>query len=52
MPHQRALQVRVGVVFAGLMMPIVEARRRELLEPHLEIVNEAVLPVVDVDARR
>src|SRR5947207_7306103 len=31
------------------MMPIVEARGRELVEPHLKVVNQTVLPVVDVD---
>src|SRR6266511_2267032 len=28
--HQRALQVRVGVVFAGLVMPVIQSRRRQL----------------------
>ena len=50
MPHQRAFQVRIGVVFAGLMMAVVEARRRELLQPDLKVVDQPVLPVVDVDA--
>src|SRR5262245_50250520 len=28
------------------MMPVVEAGRRELLEPDLEVVNQSILPVV------
>src|SRR4051794_30796495 len=48
MPHQCAFQVGVGVVLAGLVVSIVETGRRQLLEPDLEIVNQSVLPVVDV----
>src|SRR5829696_7272788 len=32
MPHDRALQMRIGVVFAGLMMLVRKTRRRQLLE--------------------
>ena len=46
MPHDRTLQVGVGVVFACLVVAIVPAGRGELLEPSLEIVDEAILPVV------
>src|SRR5689334_11096780 len=52
MAHQRALQVRVGVVLAGLMMPVRQPRRREFLEPHLKILDQPALPVIDVDAGR
>src|SRR5688572_27809941 len=48
MPHERALEMGIGIVFASLMMLVVEPRRRQLLQPDLEVVNEAVLPVVDV----
>src|SRR5687768_12327900 len=50
MTHDGAFEVRIGVVFAGLMMAVIEPCRRELLQPDLKIVNESVLPVVDVDA--
>src|SRR5436190_3414100 len=50
MAHDGALQVRVGVVFSGLMMAIIEAGRRQLLEPRLKVRDQAALPVVDVDA--
>src|SRR5690348_13924273 len=43
--------MRVGVVLACLVMTVRAARGRELLEPLLEIVDETVLPIVDVDTR-
>src|SRR4051812_16866801 len=49
--HDRALQMRVGVVLAGLVMAVRQSRRRELLEPDLEILDEPVLPVIHVHAR-
>src|SRR5262245_10460803 len=52
MAHDRPLQVRVGVVLARLMVLVRQARRRELLEPGLEVLDEPALPVVHVDARR
>src|SRR5438034_3487285 len=48
--HDGALQVSIGVVLTRLVMPIVEARRGELLAPDLEVVDETVLPVVHVHA--
>src|SRR5574339_417957 len=51
-PQDGALQVRVGIVLAGLVMLVRQPRRRELLEPRLEVLDQSVLPVVDVDARR
>ena len=42
----------VGVVFASLMVRVRQAGWRQLLEPFLEIVDEAILPVVDVNAGR
>ena len=45
--HDGALQVRIGVVLARLVMLVGEARRRQLLEPYLKIMNQAVFPVVD-----
>src|ERR1700741_2349640 len=51
MSHQRALEMRVRVVLTCLMMTIVESRRRQLLEPYLEVVDEPTLPIVDVHGR-
>src|SRR5688500_13123960 len=52
MAHDRALQVRVSVVLAGLVVAVRQPGRRELLQPHLEILDQPILPVVHVDARR
>src|SRR5688572_13338415 len=49
--HERALQVRIGIVFARLMVLVRHARRRELLQPDLEVLDQTAFPVVDVDAR-
>ena len=49
MPHDRALQMGVRVVLTGLVMLVRQPRRRELLEPDLKILDEAALPVVDVN---
>src|SRR5262245_61151062 len=49
MTHDCAFQMCVRVVFASLVVPVVEPRRRQLLEPRLKIVNQAVLPVVHID---
>src|SRR5687768_1619319 len=46
--HECPLQVCVGVVLARLMMAVVQTGGRELLQPLLKIVDQAVLPVVDV----
>src|SRR5262252_7575372 len=48
MAHDRAFQMRVGIVFAGLVMPVVEARGRELLQPHLKVADQTVFPVVHI----
>src|SRR5215510_2654538 len=47
--HDGAFQMRVRVVFAGLMVPVVETGGRQLLEPRLKIVNQAVLPVIHIN---
>src|SRR5262245_46187086 len=51
MTHDRAFQVCIGVVFAGLVVAVVETGGRELFEPDLKIVNQAVLPVVHINTR-
>ena len=46
-----ALQVRIGVVLACLVMAVIQAGRSELLEPHLKVGDEPVFPVVHEHAR-
>ena len=50
--HDLAFQVGVGVVFAGAIVAILRGRltRRELLQPDIVIVQEAVLGIIDVNA--
>src|SRR5258708_7571940 len=43
-PHERPFQVRVGIVLARLVMRVGQARGGQLLEPRLEILDQAVLP--------
>src|SRR6516225_8780240 len=50
MTHDRPFEMRVGVVLAGLVMVIRQPGGRQLFEPRLKVLDEAVLPVVDVDA--
>ena len=52
MVHDRALQMRVGVVFSGLVMTVVKPGWRELLEPDLKVVKQSRFPVVHEDAGR
>src|SRR5262245_15605610 len=47
--HQRALEMRVGIVLTGLVMAIVPGGRK-LLEPHHAAVLQATLLVVHPDA--
>src|SRR5215213_762697 len=44
MAENSSLQVRVRVVFARLVMPVIETRRGELLEPDLDIADQPALP--------
>ena len=44
MPHDRALQVRVGIVLARLVMAVGQARGRKLFQPDLEVLNQPVFP--------
>src|SRR5205814_3801175 len=50
MPHDRPLQMRVCIVFASLMVAVVQTGGRQLLEPLLKVVDESILPVVHVNA--
>src|SRR5215472_19236972 len=52
MAKQHPLEVRIGIVFAGLVMAIVESVRRELFEPLHDIVPQTRFVVVDEYARR
>jgi hypothetical protein len=49
--HEQRLEVRVGVVFAGLVVAVVGLGWREVLEPAPDVVEEALFVVVDEDAR-
>src|SRR6185436_11874899 len=51
-PHERPLQMGVGVVFTRLVVAIRQPGGRELLQPFLKVVNQAIFPVVHVDRRR
>src|SRR5579871_3221308 len=42
----------VAVVFAGLMVLVIRALRRQLLQPLADILNQAVLKVIYVDRGR
>src|SRR5207253_585383 len=49
-PHDGTPQMRVSVIFAGLVMPVRQTRWRQFLEPRLEVLDESAFPIVDVDA--
>jgi hypothetical protein len=51
--HDLALEVRIRVIFAGAVMSVLPGRlvRREFLQPHVIIVQQTILRVVDVNAR-
>src|ERR1039457_4081999 len=51
MVHQQALQVRIAVGFAGAVMAVVLAERRQLFEPLVDIGDQPVFRVVDIHAR-
>ena len=50
--QKKRFQVRVGVIFASLVMTVLGSGWRELFQPLTDVVNEPALVVVDVDARR
>src|SRR6516162_9041284 len=52
MTDQQVLQMSVPVVLAGAMVPIVLAEGRQLLQPFLNVGNEAVFGIVDIDPGR
>ena len=41
--QQERLEVRVGVVLAGLVMAVIRLRRSELFQPSADVVDEAAL---------
>src|ERR1035437_9433511 len=51
MMHQQALQVRIAVGFAGAVMAVVLAERRQFFEPFVDIGDQPVFRVVDIHAR-
>jgi hypothetical protein len=50
--QQQTLEVRVAVVLAGFVMAVVFAKRGELFQPFVDILNEARLVVVDINGGR
>ena len=49
MMQQQRLEMRVAVVFAGLMMLVVRPRRGQLLKPLTDVFNQPALMVVHVN---
>jgi hypothetical protein len=50
--HNLAFEMRVGVVFPGAVVVVLRRRfmRRELFQPNIVVVEQAVLGIVDIDA--
>src|SRR5207302_6170824 len=51
MMDQQRLQVGIAVILTGLMMLVVLAKRSQMLQPLVDVFDQAALIVVDVDAR-
>ena len=50
MVDQETLQVGVAVRLAGAVVPVARVERSHLLQPLVDILYEAVLRIVDIDA--
>jgi hypothetical protein len=50
--EEQGFEVSIGVVFAGLVVLVSRPARRKFFEPDADVLDEAVLVVVDVDGRR
>ena len=50
MMNQQRLEVRVAIILAGLVMFVVLAKRSQMLQPLVDVLNEPALIVVDVNA--
>src|SRR5580704_16065528 len=50
--HEHRLEMRVAVVLTGAVVPVVFARRRQLLQPLPDVGMQAALVIVDEHARR
>src|SRR5262245_53587852 len=46
--HEQTLQVRVAVIFAGLVMAVVLAKRSQLFQPLINVLYEPRLMIVHV----
>ena len=42
----------VSIIFSGLVVAVILAKRCELLEPFIDVLNQAGLVVVDINGRR
>src|SRR5437868_9656016 len=47
--QQQTLEVRVAIVLTGLMVAVGLAKRRELLQPLVDILNQARFVIVHID---
>src|ERR1700721_2021351 len=52
MVNQQRLQMRIPVVLARLMMFVVFAKRRQMLQPPVNILDQSALVVVNVNSSR
>src|SRR5262249_35266914 len=50
--NQNALQMRVTIVLAGVMVMVVGVDRCKSLQPLVDIPDQPLLPVIYIDARR
>ena len=48
MPDQQIFQMRVAVVLAGAMMPIIHTVGSQLLQPFVDIRNQSRFGIVDI----
>lgn len=49
MVQQQGFQMRVGVVFAGLVVFVLRALGSQLFEPFADVFDEAALEIVHID---
>ena len=52
MMDQQRFEMRVAVVFTRVMMFVVLAKRRQIFQPLVDVLNQAAFVVVDVDTGR
>src|SRR5882672_6396978 len=50
--NQQGLQMRVAVILARLMMPVIRPERRQPFEPLVNVLDQSALIVIHIYARR